>query len=260
MIVIKNKAAIRKMRQAGALLSKIFDKMGSMMRPGVTTLEIDQWILSEMRSSQLESRTIGYMGYQHASCISLNDAVVHGVPSKSVILKVGDLVKVDTCASWKGYCADMARGFFVGDDGATRGRGLAGKLVETTQRALDQGAWACCPGAKLSDVSHEIQKVVEAAGFGVVRDFTGHGIGKLMHEEPEILNYGERGRGPLLRAGMTFALEPMVTAGKYEVYVDKDGWTARTVDGSLAAHVEDTVLITDDGPEILTRVVANSEN
>ena len=166
------------------------------------------------------------------------------------VLKSGDLVKIDVCASWKGYCADMARCFFVEvPDKQQKIR----KMVDVANLALYAGVEMAVVGNRLSNVSATIQQVVEKEGFGVVRDFAGHGIGKSMHEEPEILNYGEPGRGPILRAGMTFAIEPMITEGSYQVYVDNDGWTVKTVDRGWAAHVEDTILITDNGPVFLTR-------
>jgi methionyl aminopeptidase len=167
-------------------------------------------------------------------------------------LKDGDLVTVDICASFDGYCADMARNFLVGETSD-----LAKKMVDVAHRALEKGIKKACVGNRLSDISAAIQQEVEKHGFAVVRDFAGHGIGKQMHEDPEILNYGAPGKGPVLYEGMTFAIEPMITAGKYDVYIESDGWTVRTVDGSLAAHVEDTIAITSKGPIILTR--KNSE-
>lgn len=187
------------------------------------------------------------MGYRHVSCISVNDVVVHGVPHADCILQLGDLVKIDVCASWNGYCADMARSFFVGQSSEQ-----AQKLVDVAYQALKKGIDQARVGNRLSDISSAIQQEVEKHGFGVVRDFAGHGIGKNMHEAPEIVNYGKPGKGPVLKEGMTFAIEPMITAGKYNVYVANDGWTVKTVDRSLAAHVEDTIAITNAGPVILT--------
>lgn len=248
MITIKNKVAIRKMEQAGALLSEVFVGVKDVISPGVTTLELDAWISEELRKRELVSKSKGYMGYKHVSCISVNDVVVHGVPDKTTVLAEGDLVKVDVCASWKGYCADMARSFFVGValDNVKH-------FVDIAQKSLDAGISKARPGNKLSDISAAIQNVVEQHGFGVVRDFAGHGIGKKMHEAPEVLNYGKPGLGPVLRPGMTLALEPMITMGKYNVFITSDGWTVKTVDKSLAAHVEDTILITEKEPKILTR-------
>ena len=247
MIHIKNKFSIQKMAQAGSLLSEIFDVMDQMIKPGISTAEIDTWIELQLKAKGLVSSVKGYMGYRHVSCISVNDIVVHGVPQADCFLQLGDLVKVDVCASWNGYCADMARSFFVGQPSD-----VAKKLVDVARQALKKGIDQARVGNKLSDISAAIQEEVEKYGFGVVRDFAGHGIGKNMHEAPEIVNYGKPGKGPVLREGMTFAIEPMITAGKYDVYVAQDGWTVKTVDHSLAAHVEDTIVITNAGPIILT--------
>lgn len=249
MITIKNKASIQKMEQAGTLLSAMFNEMHTIIQPGVSTLEIDTWIAEQLRTKGLISMTKGYKTYKHSSCISINDEVVHGVPTASKKIVAGDLVKIDVCASYKGYCADMARAFFVGTADER-----AKKLVAVAQQALDKGIEKARAGNRLSDISAAIQQEVEAHGFSVVRDFAGHGIGKDMHEEPEILNYGKPGTGPLLRPGMTFAIEPMITMGHFNVHVTRDGWTVKTDDKSLAAHVEDTILITESEPKILTRV------
>lgn len=247
MIHIKTKLSIQKMAQAGSLLSEIVQAVEHLIKPGISTAEIDAWIEMQLQEKGLKSHVKGYMGYRHVSCISVNDVVVHGVPQTDCILQEADLVKIDVCASWDGYCADMARSFFVGQPSEQ-----AQKLVTVAQQALKKGIEQACVGNRLSDISSAIQQEVEKHGFGVVRDFAGHGIGKNMHEEPEIVNYGKPGKGPVLREGMTFAIEPMVTAGKYHVYVAADGWTVKTVDRSLAAHVEDTIAITSEGPIILT--------
>lgn len=248
MIIVKNKAALQKMAIAGEKLAAIFKKIKTEIVPGVTTYDLDQFVIKELKESGLVSRSKGYLGYQHVTCISVNDVVVHGVPSKKTILKPGDLVTIDICASWKGYCSDMARCFFVGE-----GSPVARKLVAVAQQALDKGIDKARVGNHLSDISAAIQVEVEKNGFGVVRDFAGHGIGKSLHEEPELVNYGKPGKGPILQAGMTLAIEPMITEGGYEVYVTEDGWTVRTEDKKLSAHVEDTVVITLNGPKILTR-------
>ncbi len=249
MISIKNKLALRKMETAGQFLAEICKELDGELQVGMTTLHVDSLISQKLAKRALISCTKGYMGYRHSSCISINDEVVHGVPSDKKQLLFGDLVKVDICASYEGYCADMARCFFIEkkEDGAE-------KLVKAAQASLDAGIAQMQVGKRLTDISAAVQQVVEAEGFGVVRDFAGHGIGKRMHEEPEILNYGKPGQGPVLRVGMAFAIEPMITAGSYEVYITGDGWTVKTKDKSLAAHVEDTVVLTDNGPKILTRL------
>lgn len=248
MIVIKNKSALAKMEKAGHILAALFVQLPELVRPGVSTLEIDTWIEQQLRASGMVARTKGYCGYRHASCVSVNDTVIHGIPSSEIILKNGDVVKVDIIASWQGYCADMTRTFFVGNVSEA-----VQKLASVAQAALDKGIAQAYAGKHLSDISAAIQQEVEQHGFGVVRDFAGHGLGKLLHEEPEIPNYGTPGKGPILRPGMTLAIEPMITMGGYEVDVMEDGWTVKTRDGSLSVHVEDTIVITSGEPKILTR-------
>jgi len=250
-IVIKNKIALKKMETAGQLLADIFEKITPFVVVGTSTFALDELITRFLRDKQLKSCTVGYMGYKHASCISVNEEVVHGVPDKNKILKKGDVVKIDISASWKGYCADMARTFFVEDVSD-----VLKHLALVAQSALDKGIEKAVEGNRVGDISYAIQQEVEKYGFGIVRDFAGHGIGKQLHEDPEILNYGHPGQGPVLRAGMTLAIEPMITQGDYRVYIAEDGWTVKTEDKSCAVHVEDTIAITQQGPKILTRRVA----
>jgi methionyl aminopeptidase len=249
MITIKDKVARQKMVVAGQLLAELFAQLEMAVRAGVSTLHLDSVIADILRQKKLISQSKGYRGYRHVSCISINDEVVHGVPHENKIINTGDLVKIDICAAYNGYCADMARCFFVDSK-----KPHAEMLVNVAWNALEKGIEKTVPGGRLGDISAAIQREVENAGFGVVRDFAGHGIGKRMHEDPEILNYGQEGKGPVLRPGMAFALEPMITHGHYAVEIMSDGWTAKTKDGSLAAHVEDTVLITENGPHIITRL------
>lgn len=250
MISIKNRQAIEKMYKAGQLLASILEEISSKIQPGVTTGDLDEWIEEQLFLHKLRSECKGYSGYKHVSCISVNDEVVHGIPSAKNFLRSGDLVKVDVCASWQGYCADLARCFFVGKEVAAD----AARLVGIAQEALNKGIEQARVGNRVSDISAAIQEEVERHGFGVVRDFAGHGIGKKMHEDPEVVNYGKPGLGPVLREGMALAIEPMITAGDYQISIDEDGWTVRTVDKSLAAHVEDTVVILEKGPLIVTRI------
>jgi methionyl aminopeptidase len=251
MIIIKNKRAIESMRKAGHALSEILasDELKKIVQPGISTDKIDQWVEGAMRKAGLYPECIGYGGYKHATCISVNDAVVHGVPSKKYILQEGDLVKIDVVGSIKGYCADMARCFIVG-----KGSVQTEKIVEVAQKSLDAALERVAPGVALKTVVQAIQSVVEEAGFGIVREFAGHGIGKSMHEAPDVPNYVDGVDHLILQEGMTLAIEPMITEGSHEVFVLKDGWTAKTVDGKLAAHVEDTVLVTATGCEVLTRL------
>ncbi|MBM3887106.1 type I methionyl aminopeptidase [Candidatus Dependentiae bacterium] len=248
-IQLKNKVAIDKMRTAGKRLASVLKEIESLVVPGISTWELDAAIEDRMKVLSLKPVCKGYGSYKHATCISVNEVVVHGIPSKDGILKSGDFVKIDVVGSFENYCADMARPFFVGSvDNRVH------KLATVAQNALDKAIAMVKPGIFLSDVSACIQNEVEQAGFGVVRYFSGHGIGKALHEAPDVPNYGKPGEGPLLREGMTLAIEPMITEGTYEIVIMPDGWTAKTKDGGLAAHVEDTVVVTRDGVEILTRL------
>lgn len=250
MISIKNTYARERMAEAGQLLARLFVLLEKWMEPGMSTLMIDAYIEEYLLSNKMVSSTKGYLGrYHHSSCISVNDEVVHGVPRDTVKIADGDLVKIDVCASYNGYCADMARSFFLGEVSQE-----VKDFVNVAQNALDKGIEQACEGGRLSNISAAIQKEVESHGYGVVREFAGHGIGKKMHEDPEILNYGKAGAGPVIRPGMAFAIEPMITMGNFAVYVLPDGWTVKTVDKSLAAHVEDTVIVTEHGPDIITRL------
>lgn len=249
MITIKDKSAIEKMSETGILLAKMFEQIVDELKIGISTLDLDSWIENYLKAKNLVSSSKGYMGYKHSSCISLNDEVVHGIPSANKKLKKGDLVKIDVCASYNGYCADMARCYFI-DEPTDEAR----HLVDVAQIALEKGIEKAKPGNYLSDVSAAIQAEVERHGYGVVREFAGHGIGKKMHEDPEILNYGKPGCGPIIKAGMAFAIEPMITMGNHKIYISQDGWTVKTIDKSLAAHVEDTVIVVEHGPKIITRL------
>lgn len=248
-IIIKNRATLDKMRSGGRLLAEVMETLSDMLRPGISTLEIDFYIEKKMRSAGLVPVCKGYAGYKHATCISLNNVVVHGVPAKEIVLKSGDFVKIDVVGSYKNYCVDMARYYFIGDV-----KPVVKRLAAVAQDALDKAISKIRPGVFLSDISSAVQTVAEAEGFGVVRDFAGHGIGKSIHEQPDIPNYGRPGHGPILREGMTLAIEPMITERGYEVLIMEDGWTAVTKDGGYAAHVEDTVVVTANGVEILTRL------
>lgn len=250
MIIIKNEQALQKITQAGQRIASIFRDVKEVLIEGASTASVDRWIEEQLKNYDLVSQTKGYRSYRHVSCISINSELVHGVPSEHKIIHSGDLVTVDICAAWQGYCADAARSFVVGNAPASE---AAYKLIAVAEQALKLGIEKAVVNGRLSDISAAIQNEVERNGYGVVRDFCGHGIGKKMHEEPEILNYGQPGRGPILKAGMVFAIEPMITAGDYRVKVCEDGWTVVTVDGSLAAHVEDTVIITSSGPCVVTR-------
>lgn len=249
MIAIRGEKARSIIRSAGARLAELFVLLPQVIVPGVSTAAIHEWIEHELERRQLISQSKGYCGFRHACCISINHVLVHGIPSEKIIVANGDVVKIDICASWKGFCADMTRCYCVGVV-----EPVAHKLIDAATEALNAGIAKAVVGGRLSDISSAIQRTAECHGFGVVRDFCSHGIGRRMHEDPEICNYGAPGRGPVLKDGMVFALEPMITQGDYRIEVAADGWTAYTVDRGLTAHVEDTVIVTEAGPEVVTRL------
>lgn len=248
-IVLKNKRAIDRMRTAGQLLASIFQEVPSLLVVGMTTADLDALVEARMRAVGLEPSCKGYGGYRHATCISVNDGVIHGVPSARVVLREGDCVKLDVVGAYRGYCADMARTYSLGE-----ARQEVLEMTAVAQRALDAGIASVRPGVKVGDISACIQQIVEGAGYGVVKTYAGHGIGKHIHEEPEVPNYGKAGTGPTLLPGMALAIEPMITQFKADVVVDSDRWTVRTVDHGLAVHVEDTIVVSESGVEILTRL------
>lgn len=258
MVTIKNKTALAKMREAGRLLALVMYAITPAVREGVSTAALDALIEAEMRLRGLTPSCKGFKGYRHASCISVNDIVVHGVPSATVVLKAGDCVTVDIVGSSQGYHADMARTFIVPGDNAPAPEIV--RLIEVAEQSLEKALEVARPGIRLGVVSRAIQQVVEAAGFGVIRDFVGHGIGKQMHEDPQVPNFDTGDEGPLLRPGMTLAIEPMITVGSPEVVILSDRWSVQTRDRSWAAHVENTIAITEDGVEVLTRLPENLSN
>lgn len=219
---------------------------GSMVRPGVKTKDIDKAVYDFIVSHGAKPSFLHYGGFPASACISVNDVVIHGIPDGRV-LKEGDIVSVDVGAQWEGFHGDCAATFACGEISST-----AQKLIDVTQQSFFEGLQYAKQGGRVSDISHAVQAYVEKNGFSVVRNFVGHGVGANLHEEPEVPNFGNPGRGPRLIKGMTIAIEPMVCEGGYEVRVLKDKWTTVTCDGSLAAHYENTVLITDGEPEILT--------
>ena len=247
MVTIKSEREIELMREAGKILAKVHEELGKAVKPGISTKEIDRICEEMIRSYGCIPSFLGYEGYPASVCISVNDEVVHGIPSKHRYLNEGDIVSLDTGVIWKGYQSDAARTHMIGEVTPQ-----ARKLVEVTQQSLFEGIKFAKAGNHLNDISAAIQKYVESFGFGVVRDLVGHGIGTNMHEEPEIPNFAQKRKGIKLAAGMTLAIEPMITAGRYDVAWMDDGWTVVTEDGSLASHYENTILITDGDPEILS--------
>jgi methionyl aminopeptidase len=246
-IPIKNALEIESMRAAGRAAARVLEGAISLVRPGVTTGEIDSAVADLMEAEGCKSAFLGYRGFPGQLCISVNDEVVHGI-GKCRKLNVGDLVKIDVGVEKAGWIGDNARTVCVGapSPGAVR-------LMAVTEEALRLGVAQAKAGNRLGDVSNAIQKYVEANGFSVVREFVGHGVGRRLHEEPQVPNFGRAGTGPKLRPGMTLAIEPMVNAGLAGVKVLADDWTVVTSDGSLSAHFEHTVLVGRDAPEVLTR-------
>ena len=235
------------MRQAGKVTGQILNDLEKVIRPGITTLEIDRFVEKAVKAAGMTAAEKGYCGYPASICVSVNEEVVHGIPSKKRILREGDIVSLDLVVENHGYMADAARTYGVGKISP-----LAQHLIDTAKQAFFNGIAFAKEGYRLSDISNAIQTAVEGEGFGVIRDFVGHGIGSNMHEDPQIPNYGKPGKGPRLQRGMTLAIEPMITQGSYEIDVLSDDWTAVTVDGGLAAHYENTVVITDGEPQLLT--------
>ena len=247
MVTIKSEREIELMREAGRILAKVHEELGRTLVPGMSTKEIDRMCEDMIRSHGCVPSFLNYQGFPASVCISITDEVVHGIPDKHRYLEEGDIVSLDTGVIWKGYQSDAARTHMIGEVS-----GEARKLVEVTQQSFFEGIKYAKAGNHLNDISKAIQEYAESFGFGVVRDLVGHGIGTEMHEAPEIPNFAQRRKGIRLAAGMTLAIEPMITAGRYDVVWEDDGWTVVTEDGSLASHYENTILITDGEPEILS--------
>ncbi|TCK62229.1 type I methionyl aminopeptidase [Seleniivibrio woodruffii] len=246
MVVIKSKSEIELMKAPCHIVKEVLEKLEDFIKPGLTTLDIDKFVENIISSRDALPSFKGYRGYPASICASINEVVVHGIPSDRKIVE-GDIISVDVGAFKNGFHGDAARTYAVGKISKE-----AEDLIRVTKESFFKGIEKAVDGGRLTDISHAVQVHCESHGYGVVRDFFGHGIGREMHEEPAIPNYGKPNRGLRLRAGMVLAVEPMVTAGHYSVKTLKDGWTAVTEDGSLAAHYENTVAITPNGPEILT--------
>ena len=234
------------MRQAGKITAAARALAREMVTPGITTAQIDREVRHFIEKNGAKPTFLGYGGFPGSVCLSVNDEVIHGIPGSRVI-KEGDIVSVDVGATWRGFVGDCAGTYIAGE-----GTDEAKRLIEVTRQSFFEGMKFARAGYRIGDISHAIQTYVENNGFSVVREYVGHGVGAELHEAPEVPNYGEPGRGPRLLRGMTIAVEPMVNAGTYEVRVLKDGWTVKTLDGKLSAHYENTILITDGEPEILT--------
>jgi len=246
-IIRKSPEEIEKMRRAGRIVARTIDRVLEAVRPGVATHALDgvaeQFILGEGAVPSFK----GYRGFPASICVSVNEQVVHGIPGDRR-LKDGDVLSLDFGAIWEGYHADSAVTVFVGEPPSAE----AEKLVRVTEDALEAGISQVRAGKRLSDIGHAVQQVVEGAGFAVDREYVGHGIGRNLHEDPQIPNYGQPGRGPEIKPGLVVAVEPMVNLGDWPTRVLKDNWTVVTADGSLSAHFEHTIAVTADGPEVLT--------
>ena len=247
MVSIKSDREIVLMKKSGQIVGQILDEVCCMVEPGVSTWELDRFAESRCKDFSAIPAFKGYQGFPATLCVSINDEVVHGIPSKKRILKAGDIIGIDFGVHQEGWYGDSARTVAVGKVSSE-----AQKLLDVTRKSLFLGIEQCHVGNRVFDIGHAVQNYVEANGFSVVREFVGHGIGKALHEDPQVPNFGPKGKGLQLKAGMVLAIEPMVNMGKHQVRVLDDGWTAVTADRSLSAHFEHTVVITDQGPEILT--------
>jgi methionyl aminopeptidase len=248
MIIYKSPSEVDRIRMAGRIVAGTIDRVLSKVRPGVTTAFLDSVAEEYIRERGATPSFKGYRGFPASICTSLNDEIVHGIPSEKRVLREGDLLSLDFGAIWEGFHADSAVTVFVGDPPSSE----AEKLVRVTEEALEAGIAQIRPGGRLSDISHAVQQVVEGAGFSVVREYVGHGVGRNLHEDPQIPNYGPPGRGPEMRPGLVVAVEPMVNVGDWPTRVLADDWTVVTEDGSLSAHFEHTIAVTEDGHEVLT--------
>jgi len=247
-IQLKTPAQIAKLREANLIVADVLDALEAFAKAGISTWELNEVAARRLKQLKAESAFLGYHDYPAVLCTSVNEVVVHGIPRKDVVLKDGDLLSIDFGAFKDGWCGDSARTLPIGTVTPE-----AQRLVDATRESLERAIAVCVPGQRLGDIGHAVQSHVEPLGYSVVRQFVGHGIGRKMHEEPHVPNYGERGRGLRLSAGLVVAIEPMINAGSAEVFTEEDGWTAVTKDGSLSAHFEHSVAITENGPFVLSR-------
>jgi methionyl aminopeptidase len=247
-IQLKNRTQIAKMREANLVVADVLDTLEAVAKPGMTTWELNEIAARRLKQLKAESAFLGYHDYPAVLCTSVNQVVVHGIPRKDLVLKEGDLLSIDFGAFKDGWCGDSARTLPMGSISPE-----AQALVDATRNSLELAIAECVPGHRLGDIGHAIQSHVEPLGFSVVRQFVGHGIGRRMHEEPNVPNFGVKGRGLRLSEGLVVAIEPMINAGGAEVFTEEDGWTAVTRDGSLSAHFEHSVAITENGPVVLSR-------
>jgi len=247
MVILKSHEEVERMRESNMIVGDILSGLKDLVQPGVATLELDAYAEAETIRRKAIPAFKGYRNFPYTLCVSINSEVVHGFPSKRV-LSEGDIVSIDFGVLYKGYYGDSAATFAVGavSKEATR-------LMKVTRKALYRGIEHAMPGKRLGDISSAVQKTAETEGYGIVRDFVGHGIGTALHEDPQVPNYGRKGRGIELKPGLVIAIEPMVNEGTYEIRIQPDGWTVVTKDGRLSAHFEHTIAITDNGPIILSK-------
>ena len=249
MIARRNEKEIELLRQAGKIVAMTHEYLKSYIKPGISTYELDELAENYILSQGATPSFKGYYGFPGSICASINDVLVHGIPNKKHILKEGDIISIDIGANYKGYHGDSAWTYAVGEVSEE-----AKELMRVTEESLYRGLAQVKPGNRISDISNAIQTFVEAHGYGVPRDYTGHGVGSNLHEDPIIPNYGIAGRGPKIVSGMVMAVEPMVTLGDYHTSTVLDDWTVKTIDGKITAHYEHTVVVTDEGYEILTKI------
>lgn len=247
MIILKSPRELEIMRHANKIVAETHAFLFEKIEVGISTLEIDRLGEEFIKKEGATPSFKGYHGYPASVCVSINDEVVHGIPNKKTVLNDGDLVSLDIGAYYEGFHGDAARSFGIGNISEKTNR-----LIKVTEKSFHEGIEKAYQGNRLTDISYEIQKYAETQGFSVVRDYVGHGIGRQMHEAPQIPNFGPPNRGPRLKVGMTLAIEPMINAGTFKVKSLEDGWTVVTVDGKLSSHYENTIAITDKGPEILS--------
>lgn len=245
-ITLKNKDELKKMREAGRVVAETLQLLVAMVKPGTNVLELDQTVRAEYSRRKVTPTFLGYHGYPATVCVSVNDVIVHGIP-RDYVMQDGDIVSIDLGATLNGYVGDAAVSVICGT-----ARNSTAELVETCREALWQGIEAARIGNRMGDIGYAVQNLGESRGYGVVRQYVGHGVGRRMHEDPQVPNYGKPGTGVRLKPGLVIAIEPMLNLGDWHTKKDPDDWTIRTIDGSLSAHWEHTVAITPDGPQVLT--------
>ena len=247
MIYLRKQNEIELMKITGKVTGRILHDLAEFVKPGISTMDVNKFVEDQIFAEGMTPTFLGYNGFPAGACISINDEIVHGIPDEKRILEEGDIVSIDIGATYKGYISDAARTYPVGEISAE-----ARRLIDVCEKSFFAGLKCCTENNKLSDIGNAVQETAENAGYSVVRDFVGHGVGTSLHEDPQIPNYGNPGRGPKLIRGMALAIEPMINEGSYDTEIQLNNWTAVTVDGKLSAHYENTVVITEGKPEVIT--------